>query len=137
MDNQIDLGSKPEPMPMPAEVGAKSGKAKAPTVSYPTLYASKHVGKGETGFEGMPEPGKEFDFHGHGKVLSHSHEQREGKAHHRVELEVHHIVPHSSKGEKTGGEGEPSDPGEGLQQELKKIEKKKSKPKGKENETEE
>ena len=139
MDNKIDLGSKMEPMGAMAPEPVK-GSSKEPKVSYPTLYAHKSGKSEKDGFGDLPKD--DLDFHGHGRVVSHEHritKDKDGKEthHHRMELEVHHITPHSTKGEKTGGEGEPSDPGESLEGELNKIERKKSKPSGKENETEE
>ena len=134
-DNQIDLGSKVESIPEMASP-SPNGKRKEPKVSYPSLYAHKTGGEAD-GFDKLPEG--DFHFQGHGKVISRTHEIRKDekgseKHHHRVELEVHHIIPHSTKGEKTGGEGEPSDPGEGLKKELESISKKKDKPSKKDNE---
>lgn len=113
---------------MPEAAG--KGKKSEPKVSYPSLYIHRHGPDSHKALDAMPDG--DFHFHGHGKVISREKGERNGEKHHRVELEVHHITPMEE-----GGEGEPSDGGEGLQKELTKIAKKKEKPSKKETEVQE
>lgn len=95
---KIDLGSKVEPMGPMAFEKSVAGK-ETPKVSYPSMYVHK---TGDEGFDSVPDG--DFHFHGKGKVVSRGVEERDGKKHHNMEMEVHHIEPmDNADGESEGG----------------------------------
>jgi hypothetical protein len=120
---KINLGSKPKKL---SEIPAKEAKDK---VYYPSMHVS-----GDHSLAAIPHG--EFHFKGKAKKISHSiRTDAEGKQHHSVEMEVHHITPTDVEdGAIEGGEdlqpqspGYTSDSGDKLDSALEKISAKKSK----------